>query len=213
MVATIMAISIYVISAICGNFWQESGINPGIWQGLKESSWTSLLVGYGLGQWTNTGGDTHGRLYRLHDWLTTNGYPDNSGPGQLDYLIYEDVWYPRSEYPWKTLTEFLETESTDIAELTHAYNRCWEGIKDDSWDLRVDYAYQCYEYISQHKDDSSITTWYTGNRYLSIPERLNNAVLVYRYLNGYDPGPGPGPSPEPIKSRGKIWMFVKHVLK
>lgn len=184
--------SAYVVAAICGNFWQESGINPGIWQNLNQSAFTDLLVGFGLGQWTNTEGDTHGRLYKLHEWLTNNGYADDDGVGQLNYLIHENVWYSTGEASaYKNLTEFLTSKSTDLAALTHAWNIGWEGIHDSSWDARVQYAQNCYDYIITHANDTSITTWAKGNRYLSEAERYNNAVLIYRFLStGATPGTG-----------------------
>lgn len=200
--------SIFVVSAICGNMWQESGINPGIWEGLSAGTWTDLLKGYGLGQWTNTDGDIHGRLYKLHDWLSSNGYSDDDGNGQLQYIIVENVWYSQDEASvFSSLTDFLQTDIVDIELLTHAWNIGWEGIHDSSWDARVEYAYNCANYIAQHANDTSITTWVTGNRYLSEEERLNNAVLVYRYLSA---GGGGGGTPGKRKKKMPIWMWIKY---
>lgn len=207
-----MAISIYVISAICGNWWHESGVNPGIWEGLVVSDWTSLKHGYGLGQWTNTGNDTHGRLWKLKQYLDDNGYPQDSGEGQINYLIKENVWYPHADYPeFKTLSDFLNTDITDIEYLTHAYNRCWEGIHDSSWDTRVTYANNVYDYLLQHADDTSITTWISGNRYLSNSERYNNAVLAYRQLSGgvIPPDPPVPPTPGKRKKGMPLYFYLK----
>lgn len=200
-----MAVSIYVVSAIAGNFWQESTLNPGVWESLSEGDWTDLLKGYGLGQWTNTGGDTHGRLYRLHDYLVSNGYPIDSGDGQIAFLLHENYWTPRQEAAsFSTLTDFLNSESTDLEMLTHAWNIGWEGIHDSSWDARVGYAEQCLEYIADHYNDDSINFWITGNRYLSTSERLHNAVMLYKVLSG-------GVIP-PISRRNKmpIWMQIRY---
>ena len=30
--------NLYVIAAICGNFYQESTVNPGIWEGLTPNA-------------------------------------------------------------------------------------------------------------------------------------------------------------------------------
>lgn len=198
--------SLYVVSAIAGNLWQESTINPGIWESLTVGTWTDLNRGYGLGQWTNTGGDTHGRLYKLHEWMTNNGYTIDDGDGQVAYIIAEDYWIAKPEYPqFNNLTDFLNSTSTDIATLTHAWNWCWEGIHDASWNDRVTYANNCYTYIEQHKDDTSITAWITGNRFLSDSEKYNNAVMLYRCIGGVVP---PTP-PTSRKHKMPLWMMVR----
>lgn len=201
--ATVEGASIFVVSAMCGNFWQESGINPGVWEGLAEGTWTDLGKGYGLGQWTNTGGDTHGRLYQLHEYLSDNGLENDDLYGQLDFLVEEGVWYSAgSAADFATLDEFINSDSTDIAYLTHAFNRGWEGIHDDTWDARVDYANRCYDFIMENYDNEDITEYYTGNVYLSESQRLNNAVMIYRYL-------GTGFEPEKVKKGMPVYMMVK----
>ena len=104
---------------------------------------------------------------------------------------------------FQTLTEFLQSDSTDIEMLTHAFNQCWEGIHDQSWDLRVEFANKCYNYIQDHYDDKSITRWYTENIYLPESNTLNNAVMIYRYLTNGTP---------PVKRKNKmpIWMKIKY---
>lgn len=195
--------SIYVAAAICGNFWQESGINPGIWEGLQEpvpDNWEIMLRGFGLGQWTNVG-STHGRLYNLHEFQARNGNQTSDGNGQLQFLLDENYWTPQQEAAiFPDLNSFLNTSITDLALLTHAYNIGWEGIHDDSWDIRVTYAQKCFDYISAHYDDQNIRDWIKGNRYLAEEERLNNAVLVYRFLAGgvIPPTPGSGKKGMPV---------------
>ena len=198
--------SAYVVAAIAGNFWQESNINPGIWEGLEVGSWEQLRHGYGLGQWTNTGGDTHGRLYQLHTYLQENGYADDDGNGQMAFLIYENVWYSVEEAAdYENLQAFLTSTSTDIEALTHAWNIGWEGIHDSSWDLRVAHANVCYNYIVANANNTDITEWITGNRYLTETEILNNAVMLYRYLSA---GGGGGGTPGHAKRKGfKPWLL------
>ena len=200
-------VSTYVAAAIAGNMWQESTLSPGVWENLSPGSPTDLLKGYGLGQWTNTGGDTHGRLYQLLTWLQENGYASDDGNGQLAFLIHENVWYQNSEYPFTSLHDFLTSDSTDLEMLTHAYNLCWEGIHDSSWDTRVTYAKQCYDYIVAHANDTTITMWYNENTYLAIEQRLNNAVMLYRYLSA---GGGGGGTPSARKKKMPIWMWIKY---
>lgn len=195
-----LGVSLYVVSAMAGNFWTESSINPGIWESLATGTWTDLNKGFGLGQWTNTGGNTQGRLYQLHKWLSENGYSNDSGDGQVQYIIEENYWTPKTGYmKYANLTEFLQSDSTDIEELTHYWNYCWEGIYNSTWDARVTQAKQCYNYILSHKDDESITQWITGNRFLSVAERYNNAVMLYRILST-----GGGDKPYTISKKNKL---------
>lgn len=188
-------ISMQVISAICGNWYHESNINPGIFQNLHVVPLTddNAMGGYGLGQWTNNPNTGVRRRTELVEWLRANGYADDSGEGQLEYLIYEDVWYSTQEAAdFADLSDFLYTDVTDIELLTHAFNIGWEGIHDSSWNVRVEYAYQCYNYILSHAQDSSINSWYIGNEFLTQNKILNNSVMVYRYLSDESGGGGGG---------------------
>lgn len=203
--ATGYGVSPYVAAAIAGNMWQESGLSPGIWENLSPGTPESLLKGYGLGQWTNTGGDIHGRLYQLCTWLDSNGYARDDGDGQLAFLVHENVWYTSSDYPFSNLTDFLTSDSTDLTMLTHAYNLCWEGIHDSSWDARVTYAQQCLSYIIEHANDTSISKWYNGNSYLPNSQRLNNAVMLYRFLSAGGGGGGTE------KHKMPLWFYIKKI--
>lgn len=205
--ATGYGVSAYVAAAIAGNMWQESTLSPGVWENLSPGLPTDLLKGYGLGQWTNTGGDTHGRLYQLLTWLQENGYASDDGNGQLAFLIHENVWYQNSEYPFTSLQDFLTSDSTDLEMLTHAFNLCWEGIHGSSWDARVTYATTCYYYIIANANNTNIKEWYNQNTYLTVEQRLNNAVMLYRYLSA---GGGGGGTPSTRKKKMPIWMWIKY---
>lgn len=197
-----------VISAMCGNFWTESNINPAIWESLSVGTWTDLNKGYGLGQWTNTGGDTQGRLYQLKAWLDAHGYTTEDGNAQCEYITAENYWTPKTEYPqFTSLSDFLNSTSTDLTTLTHAWNWCWEGIHDASWDTRVTQANTVYDYITEHANDTSITDWIYGNRYLSTDEILNNAVMMYRYFSA---GGGGGGTPSLPKTKMPVWMKIRY---
>lgn len=200
-------INLYVVAAICGNWWYESGMNPGIWESLEtQSSYQVIGHGYGLGQWTNVGTAT-GRLYHLYEFMINNGYAMNDGDAQCEYLIEEDYWTIKSDYSqFSSLSDFLSSDSTNITELTHAFNYCWEGIKDGTWNSRVSQAQLCYNYILEHWNDSDITEWKTGNRYLSTSERYNNCVMLWRYLSKlYGSG-----SPYKIAKKSKVWMWLRN---
>lgn len=206
--------SLYVIAAIAGNFYQESQINPGFWEGLQAGTPTTLLRGYGLGQWTNTQGDTHGRLYQLFNWLDTNGYDDDDGNGQLSYLLYENIWY-RIGYAvgYRNLNDFLLSDSTDIAALTRAWCSGWEGLTNDNdpsitvWDQRIAYAQQFYDYLLIHYADP-VTTWVAGNRYLTNAESNNNAVMLYKFFSGTIPPTPPGPSVYGLHKM-PVWLMLR----
>lgn len=200
-------VSAYVIAAICGNFWTESSINPAIWENLNtQTDYTVQYVGYGLGQWTNVG-TGNGRLYNLMTFLQSNGYDITSGNGELEFLMEENYWSHADSYGFDSLRNFLTSESTDITMLTHAWNWCWEGIHNSTWDARVQQAQQCYNYIVGHADDTAITEWIYGNRFLSVNERLNNAVMIYRWF-----GSNYGDKVRIKPKKTKVWMFIRNPL-
>ena len=204
--ATGYGYSIYVISAMAGNFYHESNINPGIWESLSPAAWTDDYHGYGLGQWTNVGGSR--RLEDLKTWLDANSYSVTDGNAQCQYIVHENYWLQKPEYPdFSNLESFLKSNSDDLTELTHAWNWCWEGIHDGSWDQRVTDANKCYNYIQDHAQDSSITDWIVGNRYLDEDEMLNNAVMLYRYFSA---GGGGGGTPSLPKSKMPLWMKIRY---
>ena len=208
-------VSLYVIAAICGNFYQESQINPGFWEGLQAGTPTTLLRGYGLGQWTNTQGDTQGRLYQLMDWLDDNNYSRDSGDGQMNYLMYENVWYKIGYATgYDKLTDFLLSDSTDLAALTRAWCSGWEGLTDNNdpsitvWEQRIAYAQQFYDYLLLHYADPDIVQWIAGNRYLTNAESNNNAVMLYRFFDGLIP-PSPSPTPSYGTKKMPVWMMLR----
>ena len=206
-------ISLEVISAICGNWYHESNINPGIFQNLHVVPLTdnNASGGYGLGQWTNNPNTGVTRRTELVNWLRANNYGDDSGEGQLEFFIYEDVWYSTQEAAdFADLSDFLYTDVSDIELLTHAFNIGWEGIHDSSWNVRVEYAYDCYNYILSHAQDSSINSWYIGNEWLTQNKILNNAVMVYRYLsNESGSGGGGGGGTVTNATHMPIWFALR----
>lgn len=202
--------SLYAISAICGNWWQESGINPGIFESLKVVPMkdNNIYGGYGLGQWTNAPQYKTYRRTALANWLDENGFSYDSGEGQLKFFIAEDVWLKKEHSEqFDSLTDFLSSTSTDIQELTYAFLAGWEGIFNNTANLRVEHARRCYEFIQEHANDSSINSWYVGNEYLSDDKKLNNAVMVYRFLSA---GGGGGGTPSKRKKKMPIWMWIKY---
>lgn len=86
--------SLNAIAAMLGNMESESGINPGIYEGLDDTSSTN---GFGLVQWTpNT---------KYKDWCDDNGYSPYYDDifYQIERIIYEVdnglQWISTSAYP------------------------------------------------------------------------------------------------------------------
>ena len=184
--------SLYVISALCGNAWRESTINPG----LHQVGGTA----FGLFQWDGS------RKTNLLKWLSENGYEENSPDGQMKYLLVEDDWQG-SFSGISSLTDFLTSDLTDISILTEAFMRCWERPGVPALDERIKVAMQCYDYIRQNAQNSNINTWYISNSYLTKTEYLNNAVLLYRFFSA---GGGGGGTIGKRKTKMPIWMMIKY---
>ena len=166
---------------------------PGVWEGLKKRPFTALNAGCGIGQWTNTGGDTNGRLYKMWQYCSAHGGVYN-GDAQCDYIVQENVWLAKdTSYGYSTLSEFLASTSTDIVALTHAWNINWEGIHDATWDTRVDYARLCLNYLKDHASDQA--TWTSVNDWITQSQQLENAVMVYQHFNS----DGSGVNPDPVE--------------
>ena len=224
-----MAVSAYVISAICGCFKRESGVNPGIWENLVVPSDTFYHIyqydnigGYGFGQFTNVRNPNTGEVsWRCRDyylWCVANNKSTDDGNAQMDYILnVEQVWmnssYKRGSYT--TLAEFMESTSTNLEDLTWDWLACWEGVPGDAFAERYAFARLAYQYIYDHQNDDPTTyAWVTGNFYCTEAQMLNNVMCMYFYLQGYTPGPGPGPGPGPTPSTGTkmpLWMMLKRL--
>lgn len=172
--------SIYVVSAIGGNMWRESHVNPAMWEGLVVGG-----PGYGLCQWT---GD---RRTALFQYLNSVGLPNSDGDGQIDFLIVEDDWIDVSSSPlhYANLTQFLESSSTDISALTETFMKCWERPGVPALEERVQFAMKAFTWIQSH--GNAPVDWIIGNRYLTEAEALNNMSRVWQKFNGSTP-PQPG---------------------
>ena len=185
--------SIYVVSALAGNAWRESHINPTLSQ-IGGSA-------FGLFQWDGS------RKTALLKWLSDNGYDATSPNGQMQYLVVEDDWIGTFD-GISSLTEFLNSSSTDIESLTEAFCTCWERPGVPALEERIEFAYKAFSYIQSHANDTSIVTWETEPMYyLSEEQALHNAVLMYRF---YSAGGGGGGTPSKRKKKMPIWMWIKY---
>lgn len=181
--------NLYVVAAICGNFWQESTVNPGIWENLTVGA-----PGYGLGQWTDSVGVS--RRTALFNWLDDHGYPHDSGEGQMRFLVYEDLWIPSLISPsaYQTMTDFFNSNSTSLHDCVLEWMYHWEGINDGTDSVRLTAAQRYYNLFTN--DDGTRQPWTAGNRYLSQQEADYNALLIKDFL--YGPVTPPQPSDEEI---------------
>lgn len=179
--------SVYVVSALAGNAWHESHINPTVNQ-LNGSA-------FGLFQWDGS------RKDNLLSWLSDNGYDSVDPYGQMEYLIVEDDWVGSFEGIY-SLNYFLTSTSTNVAMLTEAFCTCWERPGVPALQDRIDFANEALEYILLHIDDTDITEWETEPMYyLSKEQALKNAVLMYRYYSGSKPK---------RKKKMPVWMMVRY---
>ena len=99
-----------------GNIEQEdSSFDPWMGEGGSVNINKEVLKkGFGLIQWTNTQGDTHGRRYRVMKHLEDNGIKlDATDESQFDKaLLLELNWLWDGEYNGMTWQEQLNAEST-----------------------------------------------------------------------------------------------------
>ena len=202
-----MAVSSYVIAAICGCFKRESGVNPGIWESRivppDPVPWYHVyqynnIGGYGFGQFTNTSGPGGGgfRCGDYYNWCVSNNLRPEDGNAQLQYIFsVENVWYNSSQQigSYTTLAEYVASTSTNLHDLVWDFLASWEGVPGDAFAERYAFAQRAFDYIEQHKNDTpSDYTWVTGNFYTSDAQMLNNVMCVYFYMDGYSPGVFPG---------------------
>ena len=190
-----------VAAAICGNFFQESGVNPGIWENLTVGA-----PGYGLGQWTDNPPNVMRRT-ALFNWLSANGYSQDSGQGQMEFLIYENLWIPSLITPsaYNTLTDFFNATGATTAALTLEWMYHWEGINDGTDNIRVTEAQRFYNLFVN--DPGTRGPWTARNGYLNQTECDNNALLIKDFLCGTTP-----PTPQP-PTDDEILAMLMHVMR
>lgn len=187
--------SIYVVSALAGNAWRESHINPTVGQQGGTA--------FGIFQWDGA------RKTALKNWLSENGYSDVDPYGQMEYLIVENDW--QGSYGGiSSLTDFMGSDSTNITTLTRAFCYCWERPGKPAMQERINFANKALSYIAEHANDESITGWETEPMYyLTENQALKNAVLMYRYYSG-GVTPPPHPTPTGGKKKMPVWMMVRY---
>ena len=172
-----------VIAAICGNFFQESGVNPGIWENLTVNA-----PGYGLGQWTDNPPNVMRRT-ALFNWLANNNFSQDSGEGQMEFLIYENLWIPSliTQSQYNTLSDYFNSTSTSIDDLVLEFMYHWEGINDGTDSVRKQEAGRFYNLFVN--DNGVRNPWTARNGYLTQSECDNNALLIKDFMLSGSPVP------------------------
>ena len=175
--------NLYVIAAICGNFWQESTVNPGIWENLTPNA-----PGFGLGQWTDSPPQVMRRT-ALFNWLDANGYARDSGDGQLNFLVVENLWISSLIQPsaYNTLTDFFQSTSTNLYDLVLEWMYHWEGINDGTDTIRYNAAQDIL--LQLQNDDGSRMPWYTSNSYNTMNYARWNSLRIKDFFLNEIPQP------------------------
>lgn len=173
-------VSPYVASAIFGNWWRESTMNPGVWEGLIVGG----NAGYGLGQWT---GD---RRTALFSYMEEHHHQIGDGDGQIDFFVEEDDWQASTSTPlhFDTLTDFLTSSSTDVDALTETFMNAWERPGVPALPDRIAFAHKALEQIQAHSGEHA--TWISSNAYLSEEQGMNNVLSAWNHLGILFPNPG-----------------------
>lgn len=191
--ATDYGYSVQVVSALAGNAWVESKVNPTV---LQQSG-----TAFGLWQWDSA------RKLAMIGWLTAEGYSDDDPEGQMRYMVHEDFWQG-SHQGITNLQQFLTSTSSDIDMLTEAFCNCWELPATPNLRQRQEFAQLAYRYIQAHANDSTITEWETVPMYyLSEAQALNNAVMMYRFFSA---GGGGGGTPTERIKKMPVWMKIRY---
>lgn len=216
---TALTVSDLVIAAMCGNFWRESTVNPGIWESLTPMPWDFVYAytgvgGFGLGGFTNTfqpsTGQVDWRLRNYHDWCVQNGYSEDDGNAVLYYIVFvERLW--AGHYQNDDFDTWLNSTETDLYTLVDQWCTYWEGVPGDHMTERFDYAQRALQYIQDHKnDDPTQYTWIAGNWYSTEPQILNNIMCLYFWFTSYyTPGGGGGGGKKPRNKRLPVWMMLR----
>lgn len=133
--------SLNAIAAMCGNMQSESGINPGIWEGL-----TPYSGGYGLVQWTP--------YTKYSDWATQQGYTwQDNGDAEMERISYEAAnglqWFRNEELGMDPPITFQQFLTSTLPPETLADYWCWfyEHPANPNQPARATQARAWYDYL------------------------------------------------------------------
>lgn len=127
------------VSALLGNAEEESSVNPGIWQSLREGN---MNGGYGLLQWTPAS--------KYIDWCNENGYDRTQMeivPLRLEYERQNNLqYYPTDKYPL-SFSEFMQSNDSPYT-LALAWVANYERPANPDQPERGDKAEKWHDYLS-----------------------------------------------------------------
>ena len=153
------------IAGLLGNMQRESGFRvAALEHGSDDGSATMLNSGFGLCQWTNTGGNAHGRRYGLFQYARTHGGSPSDIDMQLGYLLY-------GEGSDSTLArKYGKMEFASAAAATEYFCNKWERPKASTSALasvRIPAAQKFYEYYTKNSDYANIIADGSGEEDIS----------------------------------------------
>lgn len=193
----------YTVAAICAVWSLLTSINPG----FHDYS-NYVFVGHDcFGMFCL--GDSRYTDYR--DYCLQNNKNVFDASTQMEYFAYEDYWNTTLS-SYTSLSDFLNSTSTDFAELISEFLAGWYDVSVSTVDMTVliSYAQQIKDYISENANDTNISFWYSAplDERLPATERLNNAVMVYRALSAG--GGGGGDPTVPVRRRMKVYRYIRY---
>lgn len=157
------------VSAMIGNMWQESYVNPDYW--AENNKAHSRNHGYGLVQW---------RMGVLKDWTDKEKKDMTDGDVQLDRIQYEldngGQWIPVAKHGKMTFKEFTKSNKP-VDELTEIFMHSYERPAEATADLanRVQFAKKVNDDVEG--SDGGGKKWFT----FPVPD-------PYRITQPYKPG-------------------------
>lgn len=146
-----------------------TGYAHGRWKECQGFTSSNLSTGNANSYFGHSDGYTRGQTPKLGSiicWDGTNGHV-----GVVEE-IYNDNYIKWSESNWNgTISNgrYFRMMTGNPATLYSNYGLTFQGY--------------IYPVVSFDNDTPVVTEWIKGNRYLSMSEMENNAVIVYRYLN------------------------------
>ena len=189
------------ISAIIGNAYGESGLNPWRWQ----NDYVADENGYGLYQYTpstsyiNGASTVQGYSPNLSTSTQTSGATAEDGKAQTIVIANDTIgkWYP---YCWRDYWD-----ETEFSSLWSLHNTILNTYGDGDY-LTLN---QFKTITDLYSATFAFLACYEGPGYPNMENRYSYAQAVYKYLfNGDTPIP-PTPTPTTTKKKMPLWFYLR----